>query len=98
MTATAAETATEETALPHTIYAKNLTALIGQGTEDMEITVQELKDIISEALEGKVKRVTFASGYYILDGEVCLEADYDEETKTRKPGTLPPEWARKKNA
>jgi NDP-sugar pyrophosphorylase family protein len=87
-----------KTELPHTIYAKNLTALISQGTEDVELSVQELKDIVSEALEDKVKRVTFASGYYILDGEVCLETDYDEKTKTRKPGTLPPEWARKKNA
>ena len=34
-----------------------------------------------------------ATGYYLVNGRVCLPDDYDPATRDFKPGTHPPLWA-----
>lgn len=70
---------------------------IGKEHGEDERTVEAFIDSIREALtsnpEVGAHNVTVNGAYYILDGKVCLPADYDPAQKDRKPGTYPPSWA-----
>ena len=76
------------------IHAKHFTIIITAGTEDRDRTFEEMQNDLAAAINGVpgVKRV-IPSGYYILDGKVCLPDDYDPETQNFKPGSHPPAWA-----
>jgi hypothetical protein len=77
------------------IHAKHLSLMVTAGTEDRDRTIEEFYAEVQAAIStiARAKRVTLASHYYILDGKVCLPADYDPGTQDRKPGTHPPSWA-----
>lgn len=79
------------------IHAKQITILVSVGTEDRERShekfVEDVLKAIKSSRTANVKRATAVSGYYILDGKVCLPSDYDPETQNFKPGATPPAWA-----
>jgi hypothetical protein len=76
--------------------------VISQGNNHRDLlhgaVVDRLKEIITQewpAAEDGTRGalVTPTGGYYLIDGVVCLVADFDPETMDRKPGTLPPSWS-----
>jgi len=80
-----------------TQHAKVLRFELSIGKNDDARTLERFEQDIRAALakiEGEpIHNVTLQGGYYIIDGKVCLPADYDPATKNRKPGTYPPSWA-----
>lgn len=63
-------------------------------SDDDPRTLEEFQAEVQEALFNMgAKRVTPASGYYLVNGKVCLPQDYDEKTRDFKPGCYPPAWA-----
>ena len=75
-------------------HAKVVTFVVTQGSDDRDRTIEQFIEDVRACLDGaNVKRYTSLSSYYILDGKVCLTADYDPETQARIPGTVPPQWA-----
>lgn len=79
---------------PPKIHAKVLQFTVSVGTEDRDRSIEDFIAFVEKRLKVPgVKRVTKMSGYYILDGKVCLPDDYDHKTGTFKPGAVPPPWA-----
>jgi hypothetical protein len=81
-----------------TQHAKVLRFELSIGASDDDRTLEQFEQDIREALvqgmRGEpINNITYQSGYYIIDGKVCLTQDYDHATKNRKPGTYPPVWA-----
>lgn len=77
-------------------HAKVTRFEISIGKDDDERSLEEFINAIRAALAGgdvNAHNVTLQGSYYIIDGKVCLEQDYDPATKNRKPGTYPPVWA-----
>jgi hypothetical protein len=78
-------------------HAKVVRVEISIGADDSERTIDEFIDDIQAVLGQGTKvhanYVTVQGGYYLIDGKVCLPADYDPQEKDRKPGTYPPIWA-----
>lgn len=80
-----------------TQHAKVLRFELSIGKDDADRTIEEFETDIRDAL-GKINgtsihNITAQGGHYLIDGKVCLPADYDPATKNRKPGTYPPPWA-----
>lgn len=79
------------------LHAKVVRLEVSIGSEDAGRSLDELITAIRFALRRGTKvnahNVTVHGSYYILDGQVCLPADYDPSTRDRKPGTYPPVWA-----
>jgi hypothetical protein len=90
-------------------HAKVLRFEISVGKDDDEHTVEEFEKAVRTALtfardhaasvfksgqqELRWHNLTTMGAYYIIDGKVCVPADYNRRTKNRKPGTVPPPWA-----
>lgn len=77
-------------------HAKVVRFEVSIGADDDERLLSEFIDAIRDALKAapvNANHATYQGGYYIIDGKVCLEQDYDPATKNRKPGTFPPQWA-----
>ena len=71
--------------------------MVSVGDSD-ERSFEEFRDDTIAALkdpDGTVaaKNVTTMSGYYLVNGKVCLPDDYDPKTQGFKPGAHPPLWA-----
>lgn len=83
-------------------HAKVLRFEISVGEDDDAHTLVDFEQAIRQALNVykddsrgwfTYNNLTMMGGYYIIDGKVCMPADYDPATKNRKPGTFPPQWA-----
>lgn len=83
---------------PPKIHAKVVSLIVSVGTDDRE---RNWEDFVADVRK-KLGIVPYGkpglhggpvSGYYILDGKVCLPDDYDEKTGTFKKGAVPPTWA-----
>jgi hypothetical protein len=77
-------------------HAKVARFEISVGADDDDRTLDTFIEHIKAALGVEpvsAHNVTYQGGYYLIDGKVCLEQDYDPATKNRKPGTFPPVWA-----
>lgn len=78
-------------------HAKVLRFEVSIGANDEDRTLEEFETDVRAALTriggNPIHNVTMTGGYYIIDGTVCLERDYDPASKNRKPGTFPPPWA-----
>lgn len=75
-------------------HAKVIRIEISVGNDDSNRTLEQFEQDVRKALvKARAKSVTLQGGYYIIDGKVCLSADYDPEEQDRKPGTYPPVWA-----
>jgi len=68
--------------------------MVSVGEAD-ERSFEEFRDDAVTALKENVgaKNVTTLSGYYLVNGRVCLPGDYDPKTRGFKPGARPPLWA-----
>ncbi|WP_344543079.1 hypothetical protein [Streptomyces levis] len=58
--------------------------------------VEQTKDFLKDQdgpVAAKNATVMSTSGYYLVDGRVCLPDDYDPKTRNFKPGAHPPLWA-----
>lgn len=81
---------------PAKMHAKCITIMLSVGSEDRARSIEQLTEDVKKALLGgkvKAKHVTFSGTYYILDGKVCLAADYDSKAQNFKEGAVPPPWA-----
>jgi hypothetical protein len=79
-------------------HAKVLRFEISIGADDDDRTLEQfeadIRDALVDGMKGNpIHYATLQGGYYLIDGKVCLTADYDPATKNRKPGTFPPVWA-----
>jgi hypothetical protein len=75
-------------------HSKTLVFMFSVGNEDRKRNLATFEADIKKALEGAgARHVTRTGGYYIIDGKVCLEQDYDEKTENYKPGKSAPPWA-----
>lgn len=95
-----AEPVSEPTEPYKSQHAKVLRFEVSIGRNDDDRTLEEFEQDVRKALMGDISayglppnNITMTGGYYIIDGKVCLTADYDHATKNRKPGTHPPSWA-----
>ncbi len=75
------------------IHAKQLSIMVSVGTEDRDRDIEKFEADIVAVLKKHAKNVTPAGRYYILDGKVCLPADYDPSTQNFLPGHMSPTWA-----
>lgn len=79
------------------IHAKQVSLIISVGTEDRDRDFEKFVEDVIKAIQtsktANVKRVVQGGGHYILDGKVCLPADYDPTTQNFLPGKTPPPWA-----
>lgn len=70
--------------------------MVSTGADDADRSIEELEAAIRHALRGgkvRARNVTVTTGYYIVDGRVCLPRDYDPERQDFLPGRFPPPWA-----
>lgn len=75
-------------------HAKVLVFMFSVGNDDRKRNLAQFEADIKKGLENlKANHITRTGGYYIIDGKVCLEQDYDEKTENYKPGKSAPPWA-----
>lgn len=77
-------------------HAKVVLLMVSVGKEDAGRSYEDFVRDVKLALlaDGHgVKAVTETGGYYIINGRVCMPADYDPGTHDFKPGAEPPQWA-----
>jgi hypothetical protein len=77
-------------------HAKVVQVMVSVGIDDRDRDIETFEEAVRTALLSNgvdAKNVTLAGSYYILNGKVCLTADYDSATQDSRPGTYPPVWA-----
>lgn len=80
---------------PAKVIEISLRFLVSTPVMDDDVrSIEQLRKDCIEALEGiGVSQVTPSSGYYLVNGKVCMPDDYDPKTRDFKPGKFPPSWA-----
>lgn len=83
----------KENPVPQKLVELEIRIIVSTGSDDTRSISDYRAECKAALLEVGANQVTMSTGYYLVNGKVCLEEDYDPATRDFKKGHYPPSWA-----